>query len=182
MSDADYPYMTIHQYLTDQSLQEVEIRLQTVGFISLPLLNAIREQYTSCIISHSNTLQCFFQASSTKTTHKNFICSRTSGASSFSIKTYLNGRSVYKSIQYIVRSLNEPMLKFGMYHGIATAKLLGNDQKIYFVTFKGQHLFQGQKQCNLNTIKLRTQFTQQEIELILQYINKNKILKDIGNW
>ncbi|CAL6029613.1 Hypothetical_protein [Hexamita inflata] len=163
-----YQPQTIHEYLSGTvGLDEIEQRLATVAFYSDMLLCNIREQYTSLAISHAGRMCCFFQAAKeTISTHKNFTCNRSSSSISFLIKTYLNQRSTFKHILYLVKNLTEPMQVLSL----PVAKLIDKSQRMHYLTFTGAHLLEGLKHCQLDFIKKRTHFSRKEIELVQNFI------------
>ncbi|CAL6007110.1 Hypothetical_protein [Hexamita inflata] len=119
---------TIHEYFQNQTLEEIEEKLSTLVFTSENDQNAIREQYTTNIISHAGKKCCFFNK-------RNVTCTRSCGWRSFTFKTFLLKKKSFSEIKYVVTDLSKPML---LLHA-SSSKLFGKNQKFYLITFSGAH-------------------------------------------
>ncbi|CAL5996245.1 Hypothetical_protein [Hexamita inflata] len=119
---------TIHQYFQNQTLEEIEVKLSTLVFTSENDKNAIREQYTTNIITHAGKKYCFFNK-------QNGTCTRSCGQRSFTFKTFLLKKKCFSKIKYVVTDISKPML---LLHA-TSSKLFGKNQKFYLITFSGAH-------------------------------------------
>ncbi|CAL6037144.1 Hypothetical_protein [Hexamita inflata] len=169
-----YQPQTIHQYLSGTAgLDDIEKRLATVAFYSDMLMSNIREQYTSLVISHAGRMCCFFQGSKDRiSTYKNLMCNRSSSSISFLIKTYLNQRSTFKHILYLVKNPIEPMQILSL----PVAKLIDKSQRMHYLTFTGAHLLEGQRHCQLDFKRQKILFSRKWIELVQNFINQQAMI------